>query len=341
MKKLKHIAVWIVISIVIQFSILYYLDKYYLKPEQTFQAKKIVQQTVKKQETVIKIPSDAQQVSISYDGNYAAYIENGNVNVVNVKNGQVKTVSADKGNKISVYKWLCDRARLFIAEKPQISDDGNLILNYYDASKDVKNKIEDITYSDNESEVQDIEVAPMTNVVYMKIYRYGKRSDIYSSNAMNDIKKIKTITSDIGNIKTLKHKDELIYEDSGRNRIYSSNDNNQIVVNGVTNPVLIGVDSLDNVYVGNLVNNKIDKIYYGNVDTSSDKWKCLSIDNPCDKNDLYVSGSGNVYVNYGSEKKLKNLITNNVTKYKGTFILMTDVGVFTNDGGKLKKNNYK
>lgn len=341
MKKLKHIAVWIIISLVIQLSILYYLDSYYLKPEKTFQAKKVDQKVLKKQDIVIKLPADFTQFDVSYDGNFVAYMSNGNVNVVNTKNGQQKTVSADKGNIISMYKWLCDRERLFIAEKPQTSDDENLVLNYYDASKDVKDKIENITYSDTKSEVKDIEVAPMTNVIYMKVSRSESRSEIYRSNAMNEIKKNRTVTSIIGDIKTLKHKDEFIYEDSNRNRVYSSSDNDQIIIKGAASTVLVGVDGSDNVYIGNLVNGKVDKIFYGSLNDATEKWQCINIDKSCDKEDIYVSSAGDVYVNYKSEGKVKNLKSNNITKYEGTFIEMSDAGVFSDNSGKLNKSAYK
>lgn len=340
MKIIKHISIWVLISIVAQISILFYLDKYYLKPEKTFETKKVAQQTTVKKKVDISIPTDAVQISASFDGKYVSFVQDGNINVVSIENGQVKVVKADSGYKISMYKWLCDRDRMFISEKPE-TNDGYLILNYYDSPKDTKGKIENITYTDSKSEVQDIEVAPKTNVVYMKVYRYGTKSDIYSSNAMNDLKKVDTLTSNVGTVKTLTLKDDMIYEDKIKNKIYSLNDNKSIVINNVTKPVLLGVDCKDNIYIGSMVNDKINKVYYGSLDKTTDQWQSLSILNPCDVNDIFVSKSGNTYVNYNLKGQVLELKSNNITAYKGILASMSDTTVISVDNGKLEKTNYK
>lgn len=340
MKLIKHICIWIAISLVIQLSVLFYLNNYYLKPEKTFQTTKVAQQATIKKKVDISIPADAAQISVSYDGKYVSYMENGNINVVNTENGQVKTVEPESEYKISMYKWLVDRDRMFIAEKP-VDNSGYLTLNYYDSSKDTKGKIENITYSDSKSEVQDIEVAPKTNVVYMKVYRYGTRSDIYSSNAMNDLKKVDTLTSNIGTIKTLTLKDDMIYEDKLKNKVYSLNADKSIAISNVSKSVLLGVDNKDNVYIGNMTNDKIDKVYYGSLDQSTDQWQSVSITVPCDKSDMYVSNSGSIYINNSLKGQVQELKSNNITFYKGILSSMCDANIISVNNGKLEITAYK
>lgn len=337
-----HISIWILISLVIQFSILFYLDKFYLKPEKNFQAHKVVQQKPIKKKIEIMMSEGVKNISASFDGKYISYFENDNIKVVNTEDGNIKAISADSGNKISMYKWLPDRHRMFIAERPAKGTEGDLVLDYYDISKDVKNRIENVTYRGSQSYIQDIEIAPMTNVIYLKVYRHETRSDIFSSNAMNDIKKLKTAAENIGNMRTLTHKDRLIYEDRIRNKVYVSVENSQIKINGADKLRLLGIDNQDNAYLGDTTNNKVNKIFYGSVEkNNSEQWTQINLADFYDINDIFVAGNGNVYLNDNVKGYVINLNSNNITKYTGTFILMSDVGVFSKDSGKLVKNNYK
>lgn len=337
-----HISIWILISVVIQCSILFYLDQFYLRPEKNFQVRKVVSKVPKNEKVTIVLPQDAQKVSTSFDGKYVSYFKKNNINIINIEDGKLKVVSADSGNMISTYKWLPDRHRLFIAERPISGTESDLVLNYYDYAKDIKNRIEKVTYRGSQSDIQDIEIAPVTNVIYMKVYRYDTRSDIFSSNAMNDIKKLKTATTNIGTMKTLTHKDRLIYEDKIRNKIYVSGENTLIKINGSDSLRLLGVDNGDNIYLGNMSNGGIDKMFFGSVEKNTEKqWTQINLADSYDINDIFVTSEGNIYLNNNAKGYVKNLKSDSITKYKGTFILMSDVGVFSNDNGKLQKNIYK
>lgn len=337
-----HISIWMLISIAVQFSILFYLDQFYLRPEKKFQTHKVVCKVTKNEKVTIMVPQDAQKVSVSFDGKYLSYFEKNNINIINTEDGKLKVVSADSGNMISTYKWLPDRHRLFIAERPIGGTESDLVLNYYDYAKDIKNRIEKVTYRGSQSDIQDIEIAPVTNVIYMKVYRNETKSDIYSSNAMNDINRLKTATNNIGSMKTLTHKDRLIYEDKMRNKVYVSGENTLIKINGADSLRILGVDNQDNVYLGNTSNSRIDKIFFGSVENNTAKqWTQINLADSYDINDIFVTSEGNIYLNYNTKGYVKNLKSDSITKYKGSLILMSDSGVFSNDNGKLEKNIYK
>lgn len=339
-KVLKHITIWICISLAIQFSVLYYINKNYLKTETSFKIRKVEAKEPKKTEISINIPGDAEQVKASYDGNYISYCENGIIKVVNTINGQEKSVSAADGNKISMYKWLPDRHRIIIAEKAASNSKGNIELKYYDSSKDVKDDIEKITWSDDESQVQDIQVSPITNLMFIKIKRDAENSNIYEVNAMNEVSKVNT-TSNLGNIKILPHEDELIYENSYNHTIQTTNKNHSIAFKDIQSPVILGSDSNDNIYIGNFTNGKIDKIYCGSPQNSTDQWQVLNVSEPFSENDIYVSESGEIYINSNLKGQIKSLRGNKITSYAGNLLQMTDKVIISNDNGKLVKTAYK
>lgn len=336
MRKIIHVAIWIFISVIVQLSILMYLDKYYLKTETSFKVKKIVQQSPKKQKIEIQVSKDGTENDSSFDGKYFSYLENGNIVIVNTEDNQKKVISPENGDKIYMYKWLSDRNRMYIVEKTTKSNE-NIVLYYYDASKDVKGKVQTITDADEDTDVKNMEVAPMTNVSYIKVNRSTSRSEIFSIDAMNDVRKVHTTTSSVGNINTLTHKDELIYENSYDQKVYSSATDSEISFKNSKSQILLSVDNSDNVYIGDVVNNQVDKIFYGNMDTPTDKWKTINVLSPCDRNNIFISSSGDVIVNNSAKNEIQSLNTNKVTAYKGTLLKITNIGVLSVQNGNLVK----
>lgn len=337
---LKHMSVWIIISLAIQFTTLYYVNKNYLQAEAAFKTKKIEVKSSKKAEPAIDIPGDVQKVMASYDGNYISYCKDNNIKVINTSNGQEKNVTASDGNKISMYKWLPDRHRIIIAEKTAGDNSGSIELKYYDASKDVKDNIERISWSNSESEVEDIQVSPITNLMFLKVKRNSSRIDVYEVNAMNEVTKV-NINSSLGNIKILPHEDELIYENTYNNNIQTTNKNHSIDFNDMQNPVILGCDNDDNIYIGNLSNNKIDKIYYGSPQDSTEQWQVLKPTEAFSPKDVYISEAGEIYVNSSLKGKVQALKSNKVTAYTGNLLEMNEKVIISNNDGKLVKTNYK
>ena len=118
MKSIKKYAVWIMLSLFLQMSMYFYLDKYFFVNETSFTMKKIetTQNTTKLIEN-IKIPKKSENLTLSYDGKYASYLEAGNLKVINIQTSEEKDIPLEQGVKVSFYKWLPDRDRMFIAEK--------------------------------------------------------------------------------------------------------------------------------------------------------------------------------------------------------------------------------
>ncbi|WP_026884610.1 hypothetical protein [Clostridium akagii] len=340
-KVFKHLSIWIIISLVIQFAGLYYINETYLKPENSFIINKVVAKAPKKQQISIDIPSDAININASYDGRFVSYCENGTLKTVDTSNGQLKEVLPEKGNEISFYNWVSDRHRLIIAEKP-ITGNGKIQLNSYDASKSIKNTINsDVTWSDSSSKVSDIQISPVTNLIYVKVSRNSYKSQIYLNNAMDDVSQVDTSSVKIGNIKILPDKAELVYEDLSSHKIISTNDKANMNFINVSSPIILGSDSENNIYVGNLVNGLITNIYYGNTEVPVTNWKTINVTKQFDPKDLFITENGNIYVNNNLKGQVSSLKSNQITSYNGSLIKMTDKGIVSENNGKLADIPYK
>lgn len=340
-KVLKHVSIWIVISLVIQFGALYYVDKYYLKPETKFKISKMVTKAPQKEAISINIPTDANKINASYDGKFISYCEGQSLKILDATSGQVKEVVPDKGNKILFYNWVSDRHRIMIAEEPE-ENSGKIQLKAYDAAKSIKNNINDnITWSSSSSTVDDIQISPATNLIYVKVKRNSYKSEIYENNVMNEVTKIDTTSSKIGNIRIIPNKDELIYEDLSSNRIVSTNDKVSMNFSNIQNPVILGADDDNDVFIGNQVNGLITNIYYGKTETPTSEWQSLAVPGGAEPNDLHVTEGGIIYKNDSLKGQVTALKTNQMTSYKGTLIKMTDKEILSQESGKLLTTDYK
>lgn len=348
MKNVKRITSWIVLSLVIQSVVLLYLDRQYFTNETNFKVKKIETPTAKqpKEEVVVKIPDNAKHVSVSYDGKFLAYYDNSILKVTNTLTGVTNDVAFEKEEKVSFYKWLPDTNLMIIAQKKVTQKEQVITFSNYDAPKNKKREISNdnrgrnisITLPDTQSEVEDIELSPLTNMIYVKINHKGNRNTIYSMNVMAQVDKLKLNTYFAGSILTFPHEARMAYEDKTYNRIYVTGVNKPISINGVTKPSLIATDDENRLYIGQLNNsNKIDKIYYGMVKEATDKWKTIELKAPIEEKDLYISASGGIYINNNLKGIVTDMLTGKEIEYTGKFLMMFNGGIASVSEGKLVK----
>lgn len=342
MKNVKRIITWIVLSLLIQFTVFFYIDKYYLATNTTIKLKKIENKNLdKKPDAEVKIPESAENISVSFDGKYVAYYDGDKLQVVNTKTGEIRDISFNEGVKVSYYKWLSDRNRMLIGEKHNTDGSYGFKLSYYDVDKNTKEEIKDLTWADENSEVEDIQASTLTNVIYVKVARSGGKSRIYWINIMNEMKKINTKAYLVGETAIQYHEDKLLYEDATYHKIYATNMEDSIDINGVKDPRLLGVDSDDNVYIGSMENGKIAKIYYGLLENPTSKWNVIPLSGSVDKNNIYISEQGKIMINDNLKGTIREVSTGKETSYKGKFLQVYSTGVASIKDGKLIKTNFK
>lgn len=341
MKKVKRVIIWILISIIVQCGGYFYVDKYYLATNTTVKVKKIEKKTSKeKPDAEVVIPDNAEHINASFDGKYVSYYDEDKLKIVNTKTGDIKDVCFKDGVKLSYYKWISDRNRMLIGEKHNTENGYGFKLSYYDVDKDTKEEVKDLTWGDEDSKIEDIQESTLTNIIYVKVSRGQGKSRLYCINIMKEMKRVPTKVTMIGNIAVLNYDDKLVYESNTYNKLYVTNTDESIAIEGVENPKLLGVDEDDNVYVGDLKDNKITSIYFGKIDNKQVKWSAMPLKTPVCREDIYISKKGKVYINDNLKGLIKEIATNKETAYKGKFLQLYDQGVISISEGKLVKNKF-
>lgn len=341
MKIFRRIMIWILISLTVQFAGFFYINKYFLSSDTPIKAKKIVKSDTKKPDAEVKIPDGADHVNVSFDARYVAYYDSSVLKVVDTKTGAEKSVEFNDGVKVSFYKWLPDRNRMLIAEKEDSKKASNIKLAYYDVDKGVKEDVKELDWADKKSEVEDIQAAPLTNVIYVKVANSGKRSSIYWINIMKEMKKVDTSSYMIGKIRVVPHEDKLVYEDLTYKKIYVTGKDEPLTIDGVNNPGLLGVDDDDKVYIGEVKENKVSKIYYGTIKEGKNDLQLIDLSNIApNREDVYITPKGKIYINDNLKGTVKEMGSGKEYVYKGKFLQMYDGGVVSISDGKLSKTIF-
>ncbi|MBW9172661.1 hypothetical protein [Clostridium estertheticum] len=337
MKKVfKKMIILIIISLIVQSGGLFYLNNYFLTSNSALKSQKVGDSAQNKKTSVstFKVPSDATAIEVSYDAGYISYYLNNQLYVVNTITSKSVNVSSSNGVKISFCKWLPDRNRMLVVE----TQNRNLSLSYYDVTQSQKSKVSDILMISSASTVKDIEVSPLTNVIYIKVKNGYKNYSIYWVNIMKSRKKIVTKSEYVGNIGVIPHEDKMVYENLTNNKVYATGPDHALNFSGSTKSCLLAIDNNDQVYVGNVnSSNKIDKIYYGKL---GGEWKSLPLSAAVSKDNLFVTGSGKVYKNDKIKSMVTEIQTNKETTYKGTFLQSYSTGVASLSDGNLVKTPF-
>lgn len=336
MKIFMRIIIWMMVSLTIQGAGLFYINNYLLSSNTSIKTKKIVKSEPKTQDTQISIPDNAQHINVSYDGKFLAYYDGDVLKVVNTKTGDEKEVEFNDGVKVSFYKWLPDRNRMLIAEK----QNSNFKLVYYDVDKNLKEDIKDLDYSDEKAEVADIQISVNTNVICVEINGTGKRSYVYWINIMKEMKKVDTRSYQVGKIALFSYEDKLAYEDLTHNRIYITGNDSPLEIQGVSSPSILGVDENDNLYVGETENDKVTKIFYGNVKGDTNSLQSINLDSAVDKDNILITSQGKIYINDNLKGSVKECGSGKEYKYSGTFVQMYSGGAISVSDGKLIKTLF-
>jgi len=341
MKIFKRVMIWAAISIAIQFSGLFYINNFFLSESTNIKVNKIISKNSEKTNAVVSIPEGAKNVSASYNGRYIAYYDNGGLKVINTNTGDKTIVEFNKGVKVSYYKWLSDRNRMLIAEKHTADGSNDFQLAYYDVDKDTKDKIEDLTSAGSKAEISHIEASPLTNMIYIKLANSDNRNSIYSMNIMKEIQKVSTHTNTVGNICIVPHEDNLVYEDYAFKKIYSTLTDKAIEIPGVEKSILLSVDSNDNVYIGELSGDTVNRVYYGPVGADASTYKMVDLGTAVNSKEVLVSSDGKIYLNDNFRGKVTDLATKKEYTYRGNFIQIYEDGILSVSDNQAVKTPMK
>lgn len=347
MKTLKRLAAWSLLAIMIEIIVGVYVDKVYLKSSGTFKDKIVESNKEKKIANIeFSLPKGADRLNISYDGKYISYYKDDSLKVINTQNNKVNDIKISSDAKLSYYKWLPDTNRMIIAEKNE--EKRCIKFLSYDANKNCADQIVDnhgnifkIDLTDKKSEVTDLAMSSLSQVMHIKVLHSGNRHSMYTLNIMNQLEKVNTNSYLIGKIAIAPHDTRLIYEDNTYNKIVVSG-TKTVNLKEIKNPRLLYVDGEDKLYIGKADKDEsITKIYFGDIKTPIEKWQSVELKEKVKREDIFIMKNGKIYINNSLKGSIIDINSNTETVYEGVLIGAYNKGIVSMSEDKLIKTPFK
>jgi hypothetical protein len=341
MKKLKMIYKWILISVMLQTAVLAYINYVYLPNRGQFRATMYEAEVSPVKSRSFSLPKGAQNISVSFDGLYAAYRLGDKLEIADLDTKKtIKRLEAGEG-EFSFYRWLPDREMLIYSIREPEGKSGRVRISTYDIVPELDRSYPDIKNLPEGSEVIGIELSPLTNIVYPKIQTSDTRARIYRFDIMDELSLIfKTDLTTV--IKETMYTDNLIYQPEGERIVIRDGKSGKTAYVPVKEAkLLLAVDDDDFIYAGVPdESGKITDIWYGKKGQKADEWKQLKLAKAAAKEDIYITAGGAVYTadRTGSTvtcHKSPDGIEGSEIKFEGKLLTVLDNYVASADGDKL------
>ena len=346
MKKIKRRLMWFIIALILQQSIFLYVEKVYLSTDLNIKAEQVQdQENLADKKTEIDIKKGLNEVKLSSDGRFISYLENSKLEILDSKDNKEKECTIDNGAEVVFYKWLNDEGNMIVIQK--IKDKGVYYFEpiSFDAKKGEARNLADfdlnkvrIKLESSKDEVDNVVFSTLTHSLYIKVKKSSGKYDLYYANVMNQLKKVKS-DKVIGSVVVPTTSTNAVMEEGSTITILNTKGN--LSIPNVKAPKILGVDVNDNVYFGEVADNKIKNIYYTVLSDKNRKWNELKLTKPVDKEDIIIDYSGKVYVNDKSAGSVLELTSNKSIKYKGDFVQSYSKGIISRVDNKLMKNTLE
>lgn len=297
MKKIKTIYKWILISVILQTAFLAWLNCIYLPNRGHFRSTMYEMEFQSVRDRSIRLPEGAAGISVSFDGLYAAFWLDGNIVVADTDSGKEIKRLEPAGGEITYHRWLPDREMLIYAIKEPEAKSGHVRISTYDVIPDLVRSYPDIKELPAGSGVMDIELSPMTNIVYPKIKTSDTRARIYKFDIMDNLSLVfKTDHTTV--IKETLYTDNLVYQPVGKRICVMNGQTGKFTYLPVKDAgLLLDIDGRDVVYAGVAdKSGSITVIRHGMIGMKSDEWDSIQLRGPAAADDIIVTAGGSVYI---------------------------------------------
>ena len=333
MRKVKIILAWIAVSLILQCSVLFFLDKFYFKDNTDVSMEKVVIGSQQKKEIIhVNIPSDAKDIKVSYDGKYISYYMGFILNVCDTDSGEVKQLETINSGNILKSVWLEDRNMLLTLEV----EDNQIILCNYNPEKNVNEKIVDICRYSKAYKTFNIKASTITGVTYVRVGNMIYRIDINQTAAV----RVPTVVRNIGEVGLIPTKDRLVYMANNGSIIHVTQPNERIEINTSGKLKILGIDEEGILYLGEIIDNKVHKIIKKDLDNVESKSQKVQLKEPVDAKDIFIDGTGTIFINNNLNKTITNIGTGSQVKYEGKFLSFYNNGISSIVNGRYYKTQY-
>ncbi|NLK87210.1 MAG: hypothetical protein GX279_06945 [Clostridiaceae bacterium] len=341
MKRLGMIYRWILISVILQTTILAYINFVYLPNRGQFRTTMYETEVPSVKNRSFSLPKGAENVRVSFDGLFASYRLGDKLEIADLDRRKViKRLEAGEG-EFSYHRWLPDREMLIYSIKEPDGKSGRVRISTYDIVPELDRSYPDIKNLPEGSEVVGIELSPLTNIVYPKIKTSSTRARIYRFDIMDDLKLIfKTDLTTI--IKETMYTDHLIYQPEGKKISIRNGKTGKTTYVPVKEALLLlAVDDNDFIYAGaGDKSGRITEIYYGKAGQKANEWQPLKPERPAAMEDIYITAAGAVYTADKTDNRVKCLKSSNggaggEIEFEGRLLTVLDNYVVSIDGSRL------
>lgn len=249
MRIFKRILLWSLISLLFEFGVFYYFSNYYFKPNGEISITPIDVQGLHVTKTSYLLPVGAENVKVSSDGSYIAYIQNKKLRVMELDNGKVSTLRKqgmlvdnevmvnDKLVYQPVYRWIPNRDVLLVGYVYRNAAGVRCMDGFtYNTSSSgkyaytaiAKQPIEGITEG---RYITDIQGSALSNVIYFKVDGKNMRTKMYRTDINKDRTRVYPQVDFVQNMLELQESDTVYFENTGASANDSGSEN--IVVDSV------------------------------------------------------------------------------------------------------------
>jgi len=337
MKKLKMIYKWILISVILQTAVLAYLEFIYLPNRGHFRTTMYETEMPSVKDRSIILPEGATGISVSYDGLYAAYKLGNNLVIVDIDSKKTIKEIGPTGGEFTYFGWLPDREMLIYSEKEPEGKTSCVRISTFDIVPELDRSYPDIKKLPEGSGVIDIELSPLTNIVYPVIKTSDTRARIYKFDIMDNLNLIfKTDLTTI--VKETMYTDNLIYQLAGERICIRNGKTGKVTHVPVKEAnLLLDVDDNDYIYAAETdESGKAISVYYGKAGTKDDQWEKIPLAQAVLPEDIIITAEGNVFA---ADRKLKKIQclkgSYRSAKYDGELVTVLDSYIVTTDKNRL------
>ncbi|EMU54896.1 MULTISPECIES: hypothetical protein [Clostridium] len=335
MKYIKRFVAWAILSLIIQVGALFILDRVIFKQSSAFESKKIELDKPYEDKINIKIPKDADEIKVSYNGKYMSYSKGDKLNMIETKSGKDKSIETENKGEVMYYEWLYERDMIVILEKVNKKGKDKIQLVTYNPKNSATTLVTEICDFKSGMKIKNVTESVFTSVYYVYVSNNEGYDRCYRIDINNDKFDVPLKGAGMENMKVIPHKDRLIYDDVVNSSIYATSPNTKLKFNTNNKLRLIGIDRNDVIYIGEVSGDKICGIVYGKIDESTSKWNSIKLDSPANSSDIFFNSKSEIMVNNILEEKIKNITTGKEYPYTGKFIDVKDDFIALDDNGKL------
>ncbi|MHB8061119.1 MAG: hypothetical protein ACYDG2_00585 [Ruminiclostridium sp.] len=344
MKSIAKWYKWILLAIIFQYCVLLYINNVFLNADIKVS---VTDAGVKSKPSTgdFEVPEAAQNISMSFNAKFGAYLRDGVLHVINVDNNNDKKVAGVSKDKITYFRWLPGRDMVIFSSDTKDGEKGTIQISTYEADSEVLRDYPENSGLASKSKITDIELSPLTNVVYAKINTSETKSRIIRFNVMDQYAHIMNLDSD-AIIKECSFVNKLVYQNEGEAvYIYDG-------IKDIKNKVSIDADKVrildidldDTLYIGILDSSgQVTNIYHQKItdEKLSDNWTKIVLKENTSVEDIIISGNGNIYINNKAENRINNVINDRNASYRGELIEILEGALISRDGNKINITSLK